>query len=141
MIMDQYLSEVIIAVITGIFSVVTILIRRNQNNIIDKIDSQALFIEKEKMLKQKLAKKYSEQESIINQILLLTLETNLSILKNTTNTDASDLDDSVYEKSQKLKNDFNKISSDIIEITKEYEMILNLSNDLHQKSGVRNREK
>lgn len=139
--MDQYLSEVIIAVITGIFSVVTILIRRNQNNIIDKIDSQALFIEKEKMLKQKLAKKYSEQESIINQILLLTLETNLSILKNTTNTDASDLDDSVYEKSQKLKNDFNKISSDIIEITKEYEMILNLSNDLHQKSGVRNREK
>lgn len=139
--MDQYLSEVIIAVITGIFSVVTILIRRNQNNIIDKIDSQALFIEKEKMLKQKLAKKYSEQESIINQILLLTLETNLSILKNTTNTDASDLDDSVYEKSQKLKNDFNKISSDIIEINKEYEMILNLSNDLHQKSGVQNREK
>ena len=139
--MDQYLSEVIIAVITGIFSVVTILIRRNQNNIIDKIDSQALFIEKEKMLKQKLAKKYSEQEAIINQILLLTLETNLSILKNTTNTDASDLDDSVYEKSQKLKNDFNKISSDIIEINKEYEMILNLSNDLHQKSGVQNREK
>ena len=138
--MDQYLSEVIIVLITGIISIVTLLIKRKQDHVITKIDSQALFIEKEKMLKQKLAKKYSEQESIINQILLLTLETNLYILKNTTNTDTSNLDDSVYKQSQKLKDEFNRIASEIIEINKEYEMILNLSNDLHQKSGVQNGE-
>ena len=54
--MDQYLSTVIIAIITGVFSVITLLIQKKQDKVISKIDEQTLFIEREKALKQKLTK-------------------------------------------------------------------------------------
>jgi len=50
---DQYLSTVIIAIITGVFSVITLLIQKKQDKVISKIDEQTLFIEREKALKQK----------------------------------------------------------------------------------------
>ena len=55
--MDQYLSTVIIAIITGVFSVITLIIQKKQDRVINKIDEQTMFIEKEKALKQKLTKK------------------------------------------------------------------------------------
>jgi hypothetical protein len=54
--MDQYLSTVIIALITGVFSVITLIIQKKQDHIVSKIDEQTSFIEKEKALKQKLEK-------------------------------------------------------------------------------------
>ena len=39
--MDQYLSAVIIALITGVFSVITVLLQKKNNEIIDKIEAAA----------------------------------------------------------------------------------------------------
>ena len=50
--MDQYLSTVIVAVITGIFSIITLIIQKRQDKVINKIDEQTMFIEKERKLKQ-----------------------------------------------------------------------------------------
>ena len=94
--MDQYLSTVIIAVITGIFSIITLLIQRKQDKVINKIDKQAIFIEREKSLKQKMRQKEKEREMIIHEIMILILDTNLSILKNSSS--AAQLDNSIFDK-------------------------------------------
>ena len=125
--MDQYLSTVIIAAMTGIFSIITLVIQKRQDKIINKIDEQTMFIEKEKGLKQKLIHKEKERESIIQEIMILILDTNLHILRNTQMAGATVLDDSIFGQSESLKKRFTEVSSSIKEISKEYEMVLDMT--------------
>lgn len=125
--MDQYLSTVIIAVITGIFSIITLLIQRKQDKVINKIDKQAIFIEREKSLKQKMRQKEKEREMIIHEIMILILDTNLSILKNSSS--AAQLDNSIFDKSSDLQNKYNAVSKDIDDIVKEYDMVLSMTEE------------
>ena len=130
--MDQYLSTVIITLITGIFSIVTLVIQKKQDDVINKIDSQTSFIEKEKILKQRLTKKQAEQEELIHNIMLLILDTNLHILKNTMIAGAIVPDESVFQKSDYIKTHFKELNDEIQDISKEYEMLLDLTKDLQQ---------
>lgn len=125
--MDQHLSTVIIAAMTGLFSVITLLIQKRQDKIINKIDEQTMFIEKEKGLKQKLIQREKERESIIQEIMILILDTNLHILKNTQIAGATIVDDTVFQRSENLKKRFSEVSTSIKEITKEYEMVLDMT--------------
>lgn len=134
--MDQYLSTVIIAVITGVFSVITLILQKKQDKVINKIDEQTMFIEKEKSLKQKITQKEKECENIIHEIMLLILETNMAILKNTQ--DPSIIDQEVFDNSEKLKNRFAEITKDIQELTKEYSIIMDVSNEFNREMHEKN---
>lgn len=125
--MDQYLSTVIIAVITGIFSVITLLIQRKQDKVINKIDKQTIFIEREKSLKQKLRQKEKEREVVIHEIMILILDTNLHILKNSST--GAQLDNSIFEKSNDLQTKYNEVSEDIDNICKEYDVVLSMTEE------------
>lgn len=127
--MDQYLSTVIIALITGIFSIITLLIQSKQEKVVNKINEQATFLEKEKILKQGLHNKESEQDKLMDEIMLLILDTNLSILHNTTTEDQSL--EVINDKYNELKARFNEITEDIQKINKEYEMLLDISKELN----------
>lgn len=128
--MDQYLSTVIIAAMTGIFSIITLIIQKRQDKIINKIDEQTMFIEKEKGLKQKLIQKEKERESVIQEIMILILDTNLHILNNTQIAGATVVDQTVFNRSEDLKQRFSDVSTSIKEITKEYEMVLDMNSIL-----------
>ena len=127
--MDQYLSTVIIALITGIFSIITLLIQSKQEKVVNKINAQATFLEKEKILKQGLHNKESEQDKLMDEIMLLILDTNLSILHNTTTEDQSL--EVINDRYNELKARFNEITEDIQKINKEYEMLLDISKELN----------
>ena len=125
--MDQHLSTIIIAIITGIFSIITIIIQKKQDKVIDKIDEQTMFIEKEKKLKQMLTQKEKERETIIYDMMILILDTNLYILKNSTNFESSLLNDDVFKRSDELKETFMTLSDEIDNISKKYEMVLDMT--------------
>lgn len=131
--MDQYLSTVIIALITGIFSVVTLIIQKKQDKVIDKIDEQTTFIEREKTLKQKLVQKEKEQESVIHDIMMLILDTNLYILKNSSSSIGASIDNAVFEKSDELRKKYSQISEDIEDITREYEVVLEMTEEFQEE--------
>lgn len=137
--MDQYLSTVIIALITGTFSLITLVIQKKQDKVIKRIDDQTLFIEKEKELKQKLTRKEKERESVVHEMMILILDTNLNILKNTQIGDST-LNDDVFRISTELKEKFSKISGEIEDITKEYEIVLDMTSEF-QKEIEKNRSK
>lgn len=132
--MDQYLSTVIIAVITGVFSVITLLIQKKQDKVVSKIDEQTLFIAQEKEIKKKINKKEAERELLIHEIMILILDTNIHILKNIhTAGESSTPSDEVMKTSEILKERFNTASDEIDELTKQYELILNLSEEYEKE--------
>lgn len=133
--MDQYLSTVIIAVITGVFSVITLMIQKKQDKVITKIDEQTRFIEKEKELKRKLSQKEREKDELINKIMLLILDTNIFILKNT---NISQDIPNVFALSEELKKQYDEISADIQNIKTEYEMVLNITSEFHREDDNHN---
>ena len=133
--MDQYLSTVIVAIITGAFSVVTLIIQKRQDKVINKIDEQTMFIEKERKLKQDLAKKEKERVEIIYKVMMLILETNLAIIKMTDYPDNPNVNQNMFEDSENLKESFENNSKDLNDLNKEYEMIMNLTTELQRESS------
>lgn len=131
--MDQYLSTVIIAMITGVFSVITIIIQKKQDKVINKIDEQTLFIEREKNLRQQLAQKEKEREAIIHAIMILILDTNLYILNNSDMSGGAELNGDVFSISEKLKTQYNSINDDIDDISKEYEVVINMTEEFQKE--------
>lgn len=134
--MDQYLSAVIIAIITGVFSVITIMLNKKADKIDDKINKKNVFNEKEKALKQKLNQKKSEQENIIHDIMILILDSNMEILQNLIKTDPN-LDtsklDQMKELSDKLKSDYKNINESIEDIRQEYEIMLDVAHKFQEE--------
>lgn len=139
--MDQYLSTIIVAIITGAFSVVTLIIQKRQDKVIDKIDEQTMFIEKEKKLKQDLTQKEKERVEIIYDVMMLILETNLAIVKLADNHEHANIDQTVFDESEKLKESFEKVSSELGELNKEYKMIMNLSTEFQRETERNHQEK
>ncbi len=123
--MDQYLSTVVIAVVTGIFSVITLIIQNKQDSVINKIDSQTKLIEKEKKLKRSISKKVSEQQDIINEIMILILDSNIDLVVLAEKEHGEQSKD--YKKAVELKTKYEAITNEIAELTKEYELILDLT--------------
>ena len=80
--MDQYLSTVIIALITGVFSVITLIIQKKQDKVINKIDEKTLFIDREKNIKKKLNAKQEEKEGLMQEMMILILDSNIELIKN-----------------------------------------------------------
>lgn len=130
--MDQYLSTVIIAFITGVFSLITLIIQKKQDKVISKIDNQNIILEKEKKLKQQLLNKEKEQKKIINRIIMITLDTNLYILSITKDNGSIIPDEKVFDNAENLKAEYIQLSKEIDSINKEYEMVLNLNEELNK---------
>jgi len=131
--MDQYLSTVIIALITGVFSVITLIIQKKQDHIVSKIDEQTSFIEKEKALKQKLAKKEKEEELLIHEIMILILNTNLEILEHTNGL----VTDEIKNKSEELQKGFAELTAEIDVLSREYQMVLDLTSEFQKKINTK----
>lgn len=131
--MDQYLSTVIVAVITGIFGVITLIIQKRQDKVINKIDEQSSFMNKEKDIRKRLNLKEKECEQLMHEIMILVLDTNLHILKNTQIQGAQIPDDTVFAESDKLKERFEKIRDEIQELDKEYDLVLDMTSQFRQE--------
>ena len=137
--MDQYLSTVVIAIITGVFSIITLVIQKKQDKVINKIDEQTAFIEKEKSIKQRLVKKQEEKESTMQEIMILILDTNLHLLTKSYNMADKPVQD-VFNNAKALKDKWKSLNNDIQAINNEYNMLLELSNVFKNKNDNKPKE-
>ena len=128
--MDQYLSTVIIALITGVFSIISIVLQKEQKKVLSQINEQSTFIDRERILKQKMSEKEKERDALMHKIMILILDTNLYILKNTDVGGSVGPTDEVLKESEAIKGDFKRINEEISSIRKEYDMVLELTNEI-----------
>lgn len=131
--MDQYLASIVVAVITAIAGIVTVTIQKRQDKVINKIDQKTTFLEKEKGLKQKISENEKEAQNIMYEIMLLILDTNLSILLNTQVDGKSIVNDDVFQKSEELKKRLDENQKRMIHLNEEYQLVLDMISEYQQE--------
>lgn len=124
--MDQTLATIIVAIIGAVVSITTVVIQQKQDKVINKIDQQTRFIEKEKDLRKRISEKEKERELIIHEMMILILDTNLKILCDNHITGTSEANETLG-KSEELKMKYLQITNDINDIRKEYELVMDMT--------------
>ena len=127
--MDENLSTVIVAAMTGIFSIITLLIRRKDSGVIDKINQQQSFFEREKKLKQELDTKEKILKKIFQDLDLLLVDTNIELIKLNNEVDSETLN-KLHQQHVEIKNKIINITNEIDDITKEYQIVILMTEEL-----------
>ena len=127
--MDENLSTVIVAAMTGIFSIITLLIRKKDSSVIDKINQQQSFFEREKKLKQELDAKEKILKKIFQDLDLLLVDTNIELIKLHSEVDSETLN-KLHQQHMEIKNKIITITNEIDDITKEYQIVILMTEEL-----------
>ena len=127
--MDENLSTVIVAAMTGIFSIITLLIRKKDSGVIDKINQQQSFFEREKKLKQELDTKEKILKKIFQDLDLLLVDTNIELVKLHNEVDSETLN-KLHQQHVEIKNKIINITNEIDDITKEYQIVILMTEEL-----------
>lgn len=127
--MDENLSTVIVAAMTGIFSIITLLIRKKDSGVIDKINKQQSFFEREKKLKQELDTKEKILKKIFQDLDLLLVDTNIELIKLHNEVDSETLN-KLHQQHVEIKNKIINITNEIDDITKEYQIVILMTEEL-----------
>jgi len=131
MTMDPTIATVLITVITGVFSVITVKIQKNQSQLIKKIDEQTIFIDKEKALRQKLVQAEKKRDSIIEQMTILSMRINIHLVNALHEVDERIVRD-LKQTSVELESSYKEASDTIKDISKEYDLLINMSNEFQK---------
>lgn len=138
--MDQYLSATIIAAITGLFSIITLIIQKRQDKVINHIDEQTTFIDREKEIRKRLQELAKERDDLMDEVSIIVLDTNLHILRNTQITDAGIPDEDVFDRSEKLKERFTQLNKATAELNKEYELVLDVTSKIQSEMETKQKK-
>ena len=139
----EYMVSIIITLITATAGIITVVIQKKQDKVINKIDKKATFLEKEKGLKQKINEKEKESQNILYEIMLLILDTNLTILQNTTIDGEAMVskDNEVVIKSQELKKRLDENQREMAHLNEEYQLVLDMISEYQEEMSSNNKDK
>lgn len=134
--MSPEIATVLVALIGLMGTLITTVMTKHQKAIKETVEKQNIFIEKEKGIRQKLNEKQKEKEDIIHEVMILILETNMAILRNTQG--AEGVDEEVFKRSVELENKFMEISNALDDIYREYELILEMTKSFEDELNHKN---
>lgn len=126
--MDATVGLIIITVITGVFSVITLKIQKNQDKLIAKIDEQTVFIEQEKAVRQKLVQAEKRRDTVIEQVTLLSMQTNVHMINCLDNLDPH-VRNTMKAKADELELSYQKASEEIRDISTQYQLLIAVSKE------------
>lgn len=138
--MDPNIATVVVAIFTGIFSIITLLIQKDQRKLLSKIDEQTIFMEKEKAIKQRISELNRQRDIYIQEMTLLKLDAILRILLSDDKVSQSDISD-ILSKISEIESDYNDIVESISDANKEYEIIIHMGKEIKDLMKVQQSEK
>lgn len=127
--MNEHLATVVIALIGGIVSIVTIIIQKNNSGTIKDINDQMAMIEDENELKKKIDDIKKDMEETIYNMQILLVDTNICMLND--NHDVEKIK-SLTERADELKKNYVKLNEKFDEYLKEYQMVLKYNSALQR---------
>lgn len=138
--MDPNIATVVVAIFTGIFSIITLLIQKDQRKLLSKIDEQTIFMEKEKAIKQRISELNRQRDIYIQEMTLLKLDAILRILLSDDKISQSDISD-ILSKISEIESDYSDIIESISDANKEYEIIIHMGKEIKDLMKVQKSEK
>ncbi|MBD5585448.1 MAG: hypothetical protein HDQ88_10230 [Clostridia bacterium] len=127
------ISSIIVAIVSGIFSVLVIILQKSNNKVDVHIKEQNKFLAHSNQLTNKLVEDRRHLDILNRKMLKLILDTNLAILEGKKDVDAID---AAIKESIDLKSDLDAILVEIEELEKEKHMIEEVEEMIvsHQKA-------
>lgn len=127
------ISSIIVAIVSGIFSVLVIILQKSNNKVDVHIKEQNKFLAHSNQLTNKLVEDRKHLDVLNRKMLKLILDTNLAILEGKKDVDAID---AAIKESIDLKSDLDAILVEIEELEKEKHMIEEVEEMItsHQKA-------
>lgn len=114
------ISSIIVAIVSGVFSVLVIILQKSNSKVDVHIKEQNKFLAHSSQLTNKLVEDRKHLDTLNRKMLKLILDTNLAILEGNKDVDAID---AAIKESIDLKSDLDAILVEIAELEKEKHMI------------------
>lgn len=131
--MNQYLSEIVVVLITSIFSIVSIIVQKKQDRVVESINKQVMFSDRERELKKKMDSISMERESIIHSMMVLIMDTNLELMKSMETAKDLSFHEEIYKSASKLKCDFDKTNEKMEALNKEYDLVKEMASEAQKE--------
>lgn len=127
--MDQHFAEIVVVLITGAFSILSIIVQKRQDKIVSSIDKKTVFMEKERELRKRIDNLSREREDIIHNMMILILDSNLELMRALESSKDSSLHSQLYENAKSLKESFEKTTEKLEDINKEYQIVNDMAKE------------
>lgn len=127
--MDQYFAEIVVVLITGAFSILSIIVQKRQDKIVSSIDKKTVFMEKERELRKRIDNLSREREDIIHNMMILILDSNLELMRALESSKDSSFHSQLYENAKSLKESFEKTTEKLEDINKEYQIVNDMAKE------------
>lgn len=126
--MDENLTEIIIAIITGTFSILMLIANRKNDKVTDNIEKRSVLFNKREAIKAKMEVIAREREMIIHDMMVLILDSNIEVMRimDTSNNSESEFHKRIYSNADNLKKQFDATNTRLKDIESDLAMIQEL---------------
>lgn len=127
--MNEYMSAIIVAIITGVFSVIAIIIQRKQDKVIKDIDEKSKILAQDKQLKQQIHAEEKKLELITYEMVRLMIEGTVALLAHTITDPNPEIRDQYIKRADELGESYNKIKARLDDLNTQNDLMKKLTND------------
>ena len=130
--MNEYTSAIVVAIITGVFSVIAIIIQRKQDKVLKDIDEKSKIIEQDRKLRQQINLEEKNLQLVTYEMVKLMIDCTLNVLINCANVQDPTVKDQYIQTANELKAKYKVIREKLDDLYTQNEVIRKLTDNSNQ---------
>ena len=132
--MNEYASAIIVAVITGVFSIIAIVIQRKQDKVLKDIDEKSKIIEQDRKLRQQINTEEKNLQLITYEMIRLMINCTTNVLINCSNPANAENKEVYIKSANELNSKYKTTREKLDELYTQNEVIKQLTENAHRPS-------
>ena len=130
--MNEYTSALVVAIITGVFSVIAIIIQRKQDKVLKDIDEKSKIIEQDRRLRQQINLEEKNLQLVTYEMVKLMIDCTMNVLINCANVQDPTVKDQYIQTANELKAKYKVIREKLDDLYTQNEVIRKLTDNSNQ---------
>ena len=130
--MNEYTSAIVVAIITGVFSVIAIIIQRKQDKVLKDIDEKSKIIEQDRKLRRQINLEEKNLQLVTYEMVKLMIDCTMNVLINCANVQDPTVKDQYIQAANELKAKYKVIREKLDDLYTQNEVIRKLTDNSNQ---------
>lgn len=130
--MNEYTSAIVVAIITGVFSVIAIIIQRKQDKVLKDIDEKSKIIEQDRKLRRQINLEEKNLQLVTYEMVKLMIDCTMNVLINCANVQDPTVKDQYIQSANELKAKYKVIREKLDDLYTQNEVIRKLTDNSNQ---------
>lgn len=123
--MDANLATVLVAVVTGVFSLITYRMKRNENLISGKVDQQSAYLKREAEIRKAILEAEKKRNSTVEQMMMFLIKSTSYLLLTSDNIN-DQLIDELQTGTMSLEISYKENMEHLAELYKEHDILIDV---------------